>query len=223
MRLPILGGALRGNWWLPMSGGKLLRIFGGTYEPEQTALFRAHLKPGDTLLDVGAHVGYYTLLSAVLVGEKGRVFAFEPNPRNHSFLQRHMALNGCDNVHIEQAAVSDANGVARFEFGTGTGTGHLADNGTVEVRTVRLDDFCTARSIAPDAIKIDVEGAELAVLNGAEATIVAHHPVIFLSTHGPQVHRACIDWLRARGYTLRPIIGTDLDTATEVLCTHAGA
>ena len=223
MRLPVLGGTLRGKWWLPQSGGKVLRILGGTYEPEQTRAFGEHLHAGGTLLDVGAHVGYYTLLSAVLVGPRGRVVAFEPNPRNCGYLRRHVRMNGCANVQVEEAAGSAANGTARFVFGSGTGTGHLAEGGTVEVQTVRLDDYCASRGIVPTAIKVDVEGAELDVLRGGEETIVAHHPVIFLSTHGASIHRACLAWLRERGYALRPIIGTDLDAATEVLGTPAGA
>lgn len=223
MRLPILAGTLRGTWWLPGSGGKLLRIFGGTYEPEQTRLFEQQLRPGATLLDVGAHVGYYTLLAARLVGSGGSVYAFEPNPRNCAFLRRHVAANGCDHVRVEEAAAANVNGVAGFDFGTGSGTGHLAAGGAVEVRTVRLDDFCRDHDIAPDAIKIDVEGAELDVLHGAEQTIVAHRSTIFLSTHGAAVHAHCLGWLRERGYSLQPITDTDLDTATEVLCTQSGA
>lgn len=227
MKLPVLAGALRGSWWLPQSGGKLLRIFAGTYEPEQTRLFREYVKPGATLLDVGAHVGYYTLLAAALVGRSGRVVAFEPNPRNYAFLRRHVAVNGCHHVEVEDAAVSDENGVAAFEFGTGTGTGRLTGrsvtaDGAVEVRTVRLDDFCAARSVAPDAIKIDVEGAELNVLRGAERTIAAHSPVIFLSTHGAAIHGQCLGWLRERDYAVRAILGDDVNVTSEVLCTYAG-
>ncbi|CAN5599860.1 hypothetical protein BH23GEM10_BH23GEM10_17630 [soil metagenome] len=223
MKLPILAGTLRGTWWLPASGGKVLRIFGGTYEPEQTRLFGDQLRAGATFLDVGAHVGYYTLLAARLVGSGGRVCAFEPNPRNCAFLRRHVAVNGCDNVRVEEAAAADVNGVAGFDFGTGSGTGHLAAGGAVEVRTLRLDDFCHDHAIVPDAIKIDVEGAELDVLHGAEQAIVTHRPTIFLSTHGATIHARCLDWLRERGYALRPITGTGLDTATEVLCTQPGA
>ncbi len=222
MRLPIVRGTLAGRWWLPASRGKILRILNGTYEREQTALFREHLRPGDTVLDVGAHVGYYTLLSSVLVGDRGAVWAFEPNPQNAGFLRRHVEINGRGNVRITQAAVSDTDGTARFDFGTGSGTGHLAEGGALEVRTVRLDDFARENGLRVAAVKIDVEGAELAVLAGGEETLRRDRPVIFLSTHGAEVHRLCLAWLRERGYTLRPILGTDLDAATEVLCTPAG-
>lgn len=219
MRLPILAGPLRGRWWLPQSRGKILRILGGSYEPDQTRLFQQRIPAGSTVFDVGAHVGYYTVLAAVLAGPRGRVFAFEPNPANHSFLQRHVALNRLGNVTIENAAVSDRNGTAAFAFGTGSGTGRLDSGGTLNVRTLRLDDFCSERGVHPQFLKIDVEGAELDVLRGAAATIAANHPVIFLSTHGPQVHADCLAWLRERQYALEPVSGEDLTSASEVLCT----
>lgn len=221
LRLPIIAGPLRGRWWLPESRGKILRILLGTYEPEQTGLFREWVRPGDTVLDVGAHVGYYSLLASMLAGDGGQVWAFEPNPQNHRFLLEHARVNGRGNVRVEQAAVSDANGSARFDFGTGSGTGHLAEGGALEVRTVRLDDFCRERNLRPSAIKIDVEGAEGAVLEGARETIAAARPVVFLSTHGPEVHRRCVEWLRGAGYVLTPIVGADLETSTEVLALPA--
>ena len=204
---------------MPASRGKVLRILGGTYEREQTRLFERLVRPGDTVLDVGAHVGYYTLLASVLVGDSGRVHAFEPNPRNAEFLRRHLLANRRRNVRVEQLAVSDRAGAARFDFGTGSGTGHLADGGALEVHTVRLDDYCAERGLAPSAIKIDVEGAETFVLDGARETLRRHRPVIFLSTHGTEVHRACLALLRGLGYRVEPILGGDVDAATEVLAT----
>jgi FkbM family methyltransferase len=219
LRLPILAGPLRGRWWLPQSRGKILRILGGTYEPRQTRLFREYVTAGATVFDVGAHVGYYTVLSAVLAGGNGRVFSFEPNPANHEFLRRHVALNRLDNVVIENVAVSDSNGTASFAFGTGSGTGRLSADGAIEVRTVRLDDYCDEHDVAPGVMKIDVEGAELDVLRGADRIIGAHHPIIFLSTHGEEVHAGCLEWLRERSYDLRSIDGETLESAREVLCT----
>lgn len=219
MRLPIIAGRLRGRWWLPGSRGKILRILNGTYEREQTRLFEQHVRPGATVLDVGAHVGYYTLLSAVLAGPSGRVHAFEPNPKNADFLRRHVRINRLDSVRVEQAAVSDREGTARFDFGTGSGTGHLADAGALEVRTLRLDDYCAQHALAPAAVKIDVEGAEMSVLQGARETLARHRPVIFLSTHGPEVHRASLAYLRELGYHVAPILGGDVEATTEVLAT----
>jgi FkbM family methyltransferase len=219
VRLPIIAGRLRGRWWLPASRGKILRILNGTYEREQTRLFERHVRPGATVLDVGAHVGYYTLLSAVLAGPSGRVHSFEPNPQNADFLRRHVRINRLDSVRVEQAAVSDREGTARFDFGTGSGTGHLADAGALEVRTLRLDDYCAQHALAPAALKIDVEGAEMSVLQGARDMLARHRPVIFLSTHGPEVHRASLALLRELGYRVAPILGGDVEATTEVLAT----
>lgn len=219
MRLPIIAGALRGRWWLPASRGKVLRILNGTYEREQTRLFQQHIRPGATVLDVGAHVGYYTVLAAVLAAESGRVHAFEPNPRNADFLRRHVRINALANVRVEQAGVSDRAGTARFGFGTGSGTGHLAEGGAIEVRTIRLDDHCAEHGLAPTAVKIDVEGAEVSVLAGARETLERHRPVIFLSTHGPDVHAASLAFLRGLGYRVSPILGGDVETTAEVLGT----
>lgn len=216
-RLPIFAGPLRGRWWLAESRGKILRILNGTYEPEQTALFREHVRPGGTVLDVGAHVGYYTLLASTLVGDEGAVWSFEPDAENGGFLRRHVEINRLANVRVEPAAVSDRTGTASFAAGTGSGTGHLEEGGDVEVRTVRLDEFCPANDIAPTAVKIDVEGAEADVLRGARETLARHRPVVFLSTHGDDAHRASLAVLRELGYSVRPILGDDVETTAEVL------
>ena len=217
LRLPIMGRPLRGYWWLPSSRGKVLRVLRGTYEPEQTAHFVRWIRPGATVIDIGAHVGYYTLLASMLAGKTGSVWAFEPEPTNAAFLRQHMYLNHCSNVHVEEVAVSNSSGRARFVCGKGSGTGHLDGSGDMEVRTVRLADFCSARGIRPSALKIDVEGAETEVLEGARELIRSSRPVIFLSTHGPALHRQCLSWLRDDGYSLHPILGGDIDGATEIL------
>jgi FkbM family methyltransferase len=151
------------------------------------------------------------------------VHAFEPDPRNAEFLRHHLRVNGARNVTVQQAAVSDRAGTARFEFGTGSGTGHLGEAGSLEVHTIRLDDYCAEHGLAPTAIKIDVEGAEMSVLFGARDTLIRHRPVIFLSTHGTEVHAASLAFLRGLGYALRPILGGDVQSTTEVLATPGEA
>jgi hypothetical protein len=93
----------------------------------------------------------------------------------------------------------------------------------MEVRTVRLADFCEARGIKPNALKIDVEGAEIDVLEGARDVITTTRPVIFLSTHGPALHRQCMAWLRELGYTLKPILGGSVENTAEILALPDGA
>ena len=219
--LPILRGSLRGRLWLPASRGKVLRILLGTYEAEQTALFFDTVRPGWTVLDVGAHAGYYALLASDRVGPQGRVAAFEAHPRNAAFLREHVRLNRLANVQVVEAAVARAPGRARFGGGTGTGTGRLDPRGDFEVEAVSLDAFCAGPDKGPDAVKLDVEGAELDVLEGSRQVLRGARPALFLSTHGPEVHRKCLDFLRPFGYAFRPMAGQDLETATEVLCLPA--
>lgn len=233
LAIPILRGRLRGTRWLPASGGKLLRVMMGTYEKEQAALFESLIHPGDVVFDVGAHVGYYTLLAVALAGRRGRVFAFEPEPANFTFLKKHVTLNGHANITVVNAAVGDRRGDVLFEYGTGSGTGHVASGDAAEpspslgartphepllVAMLTLDGFARENATQCQAIKIDVEGAELAVLKGAQTLLRDAKPIIFLSTHGAELHRDCLEFLRAFGYTFEPIVGSDVDNTTEVLC-----
>lgn len=219
--LPVMRGGLGGMKWSVRSGGKLLRVLLGTYEREQTLAFERLVKPGSVMFDVGAHVGYYTLLSSKLVGAQGKVVAFEAMPRNARFLRHHVSRNHCSNVEVIEGAVSDGPGVVRFARGTGTGTGRIAESGELEVRTMSLDDVAKERGLAPSFIKIDVEGAEERVLDGAARVLKEARPTIFLSTHGAEIHDRCCKRLSALGYSLTPMFGSTLELATEVLAQPA--
>jgi FkbM family methyltransferase len=219
--VPLVVGPLRGNWWQLASGGKIARLLMGTYEPEQSGLFHRHIRPGEQVLDIGAAAGYYTLLSAKLVGTSGRVVSFEPDPNNLQFLRSHVSQNRLEQVTVLPIALADETGTARFGGGTGTGTGRLCENGVDQVAVRRLDDVAEEMNLQPHHMKLDVEGAEMAVLRGGERTIQAHRPTIFLSTHEgvvPGIHRHCCELLIEWGYSLAPITGNSLDDASELLC-----
>ncbi len=221
VRLPILAGQLRGRYWLPASRGKLLRIYLGSYEREQTARFIRHIDPGGVVFDIGASAGYYTLLSSLLVGPQGRVIALEPAPSNATYLRHHVRLNRLANTTVYQAAVGATTGTAQFSPGQGTGTGRLAPHGSITVRTYRLDEVVDRQACKPTHLKIDVEGAELQVLQGATNTLRRYRPMIFLSTHGPGLHKSCCQVLKAWGYTLEPMVGHQLDRSPQILCRAA--
>ena len=219
--VPFVVGPLRGNWWQLASGGKITRLLLGTYEPEQSGLFGQHIRPGDQVLDIGAAVGYYTLLSAKLVGASGRVVSFEPDSTNLQFLRSHVEQNRLEQVTILPIALADETGTARFGGGTGTGTGRLCENGVDQVAVRRLDDVAAEMDLRPQHLKIDVEGAEMAVLRGGRQLIEQHKPTIFLSTHEgivSGIHRHCCELLIEWGYRLAPITGESLDEASELLC-----
>ena len=127
--------------------------------------------------DVGANVGYYTLLLARGVGPKGRVIAFEPNPFNLTYLKEHLRLNKIGNVEIVEAAVSDREGVAFF---SGEGAmGKLSQTGA-PTKIVQLDNYPK-----PDFIKMDIEGEETAALRGSAKILAERHAVWFIAVHGP--------------------------------------
>lgn len=216
LRAPIVAGRLRGRWWCPAGGGKVWRVLGGSYETGQTARFVRHVAPGDVVLDLGAHVGYYTLLAAALAGPAGRVFAFEPDPRNARYLRHHVRINRCRNVEVVEQAVCDHTGEVRFGPGTGSGTGRIAEGGPVSVPSVRLDDFCADRAVTPNVLKIDVEGAERRVLQGAITTLRSARPLIFLSTHGAEQADACRSLLSRHGYRMNAI--DDAPAPEDHLC-----
>lgn len=215
--LPILKGKLRGKKWLLGSGGKLLRVLLHSYEPEQTAQFERLISRGDVVFDLGAHVGYYTILASVLVGAEGQVFAFEPHPQNTFYLQRHAQLNRCDNVTVVQAAVGDRSATVCFKP-AGSGTGHLSAKGKLRVEMVSLDEFVAERQVTPGYLKIDTEGAEVQVLQGAGRVLRQARPVIFLSTHGRELHEECCRLLAAYDYRTELMVGNDVETGAELLC-----
>ena len=220
LAIPIPQGRMRGMFWAPASGGKILRVLLGSYEREQTELFAKLVGPGSTVLDIGAHVGYYTLLAARLMRGQGKVVAFEPDPKNAAFLRRHVSANRAAKtiVDVQQAAVGATSGSVRFSTGTGSGTGHVSADGPMEVRMIKLDDFVSAQGLKPTHVKIDVEGAELDVLQGGRETLRRHRPVLFLSTHGTEPHAACCRLLAELDYKLEPILGGDVQSTSELLC-----
>ncbi len=148
----------------------------GAWDPGCTAFLGRHVKPGMTVLDVGAHVGYHTCHAGRLAGPTGLVLAFEPEPRNYELLLANVWRNGLGNVVCFPWAVSDATGFARlYLHSTNTGDHRLADDGdrsSMLVRTVRLDDSLVVRPPV-DLVKIDVQGGERAATAGMAALLEA--------------------------------------------------
>ncbi len=169
-------------------------------------MFRSQLREGQVIYDVGAHMGYYTIIGSLAVGPSGRVIAFEPLPFNLKQLRRHIHLNGCQNVTVVDKCVGERSGRARFSPGTGTGTGCLAPDGTLEVDVISLDDAVSNGALPPpDVMKIDVEGAELSVLKGAAKVIARSRPTILLSLHSEELQKECSNLLAAWGYQVEPV------------------
>lgn len=218
----VLQGPLRGKRWIVGAGTHGCWL--GSYEFDKQRAFAQRVRSGDTIYDIGANVGFYTLLAATLGGASGRVVAFEPAPRNLQYLKRHLRLNRVTNVTVVEAAVADQKGTASFDEGPVHSEGRLADCGRLRVDVVTVDDLVNGEKLpAPDCLKIDVEGAEFRVLQGAAQTLAARHPIVFLATHGSEVHRACCELLAQAGYTLGALAGSGAADSDEILAEYKGA
>lgn len=160
-----------------MMVGQAIRRSGG-WEPAETALVQALVTPGETVADIGAHIGYYTVLLSGLTGPAGQVIAFEPEPRNFELLKANCILNGCGNVVLEARAVGDRSGKASLYLATDNLGDHRLHPGTgrpsCQVTVVRFDEYWRAGRL--HFIKLDAQGSEPAILNGAVQTIKANAP-----------------------------------------------
>jgi len=164
----------------------------GTWDDEVWSMVAGHLKPGATLIDIGAHIGTFSIPGAKAVGTTGRVVAVEPNPMTVARLNANIAASGWKNILVEPVACGDTNGTLPLYIGSQVNSGtsslakanavdHGAKGGSVDVPIERLDDIVKrARLTRIDAIKIDVEGAETGVIKGGEMSIRTFHPVIVL-------------------------------------------
>lgn len=161
----------------------------GTYEPELRALMRRYLALGGVAVDIGANVGWHTLLMARLVGPNGRVLAVEANPSVRERLSGHLQANHLSSVTIVPSALGDQPGRLRFLAppvdSLGAGDGHVAgekdkdSQHIVETEVTTLDSLAEQERLQRlDFVKIDVEGFEWPVLQGASATFAKFRPVV---------------------------------------------
>ena len=154
-------------------------------EPQVTAVFQDLLHPGDAVLDIGANYGYFTLLAASLVGPAGHVYAFEPNPSVASRLLENVGLNNFTNVRLHCVAVSNVPGTVEFHVAaqhSGLSSLRPLDGETattISVHAAAIDSFADEMSHVR-LVKIDVEGAELLVLEGMKELLRYDHPYVTL-------------------------------------------
>lgn len=180
------------------------------YEAHVTGFMRALLLPGMVVVDIGANIGYYSLLAASHIGDTGKVMAFEPGAENTALLTRSAQANGFDNVVVYPYAVSDANETVGFTMDDSNGQikpGNPAD-WACQVQTVILDTFLAAEPRI-DLIKMDIEGAEGRALRGMQQLIRRHQPIIFteftptaLPTTSAIAPEDYLNLLREPGYEL---------------------
>lgn len=216
---PILTGRLRGKKWIIGSSRKACWL--GIYESHFQDLLRAQLKSSMVFYDIGANVGFYSLLASGIL-QSGTIYSFEPVPRNVDYLRRHVRLNHAGNVHVMDIAVSNYDGQATFQDSVDHASGHLGP-GELQVNTRSMDSLLASQEIlTPDCMKIDVEGEELKVLLGARTCLTLRKPTILLATHSEQLHTECRNLLESLGYTLTAIKTLDEGRA-DLLATPKGS
>lgn len=165
----------------------------GTNELAVQEAIRDALSPGDVFYDIGANVGFFGLIAARLVGERGAVYAFEPVPEVASEARANATRNGLSVVTVIQAAASDRAGTAGLSVTRHPGGATLSEAdagpdavGTLEVRTVRIDDLVAAGELRPpNAVKIDVEGVEAQVVDGMRETLSSYRPAVVCELDAP--------------------------------------
>ena len=164
----------------------------GERELEHKEMLERVLRPGMTVLDIGANIGYYALMELGMIGSAGTLIAVEPSPSNVELLKRNLALNGHQNTEVRQAAISDQSGVKQFFLSemsnlntfhnTGSGNLHLSGK-TIDVRIATIPEIMAGRK--PDLIRMDVEGHEVEVFRGLIPAIERGEmaPMVIFETH----------------------------------------
>jgi FkbM family methyltransferase len=207
------------------------RYYEDYYEAANYSFLQKQLKPGMQVMDIGAHIGLFSVYTSQLVGTTGKIICFEPTPGTFAILKRTLKLNHCDNVLPIQAAVADKEGKATFYVGNtaGCNSNSLVENKSKEelsaydVQLVTIDSIVAQYSFKPELIKIDAEGAELDVLKGGLKTFRELKPVLILGLHPSFIKQkgdsleAIWDLLKSQQYE---ITLEDKTLTKESFCSH---
>jgi FkbM family methyltransferase len=194
--MKIRRGPAKGLKWI--AGSSEHGCWLGTYELPKQNLLERLVRPGMTVYDIGAQAGFYTLCLSRIVGETGRVFAFEPLADNVRNLLEHVRMNGLRNVRIVQAAVAGCSGLRGFTTDQNAFENALAggDSGLL-VPTVSLDLLSLP---PPNLIKMDIEGGESEALRGSRRILRENRPVVLVALHSREHARFCGGFLKSLGY-----------------------
>lgn len=160
------------------------------YEAFETSFFQSELQPGQVIIDIGANIGYYTLIFARQVGAEGHIYAFEPEPENFALLQKNVALNNYHNLTLINKAVADQAGTLNLYLSPTNKGDHRAydshDNRTcIAIEAVRLDDYLETFNRPIDYIKMDIQGAEYTALLGMLKLLQRNERVCLITEFWP--------------------------------------
>jgi FkbM family methyltransferase len=180
----------------------------GIGEPQVQKALLDHLRSGMTVYDIGANIGFFSLMAARIVGPHGNVISFEADPEIASRLRENLARNQFTHAQVEQKAVWSESSAVTFErvdpnTSPDRGLGHVTTSGTtpdsIIVEAVSLDQY-TASHPPPDFLKCDVEGAEVAVFQGAAKLLSSKRPILLVEMHSPENHRTLLEKFAGYGY-----------------------
>ncbi len=191
--------------WLQLNPRTRHSYFEGS--GEQTVV-QQYLRPGMIFYDIGANIGFFSLLAGRIVGKDGRVIAFEPDPELGARLRVNVRRNDLQVISVEEKAVWFESGTVSFEradpaTSPDRGLGHIVARGgddTIQINTASLDDFVLAAP-APDFLKCDVEGAEVEVFRGAGRLLTEKRPIILCEMHSDENRRTLLEEFARLGYT----------------------
>jgi FkbM family methyltransferase len=211
----IKSGPLKGKKWIITSGGSFIR---GDQEAYKTEAFLKNFKPGSIFFDIGAHIGYYSAIGAMLNNGKGHVYSFEPRPMNAGFFRKHMKRNNFRDVTLFEAAVGEKDGEVKFDTDHGSATGRVSNDGDLSVKQVSIDRMVREGELpSPDFIKIDVEGGEIEVLKGLNEVVNRYRPKMIIATHNPECYRFTVDFLNHNNYSFEVLNPDSIKGDTEII------
>jgi len=196
------------------------RFLLGTFEPALQKALASYLQPGMVFYDVGANVGFLSILAARLVGKDGQVHCFEPLPANAEQIRHNADLNQFHQVVVYQVALAQTDSIASFRVSERPTFGSLSDSpmsvdkqiGTIDVSVRSLDSlFKEGQLRGPNLIKVDVEGSEIDFLAGAQAVIGRFRPVLAIELHG--TNQGVASWLKRLGYSVDIVGGGPIEEA----------
>lgn len=185
----------------------------GTYELELQQAIHDWVSPGMVAYDVGANIGYISIMLAQQVGKDGKVFSFEALPENQERFELNRQTCGFgERVHLVRAAVVDQPGLVKFHIGPSGGMGKAAGSAgrqeyayseSIDVQAISLDDFVYQEGNPPPRIvKMDIEGGEVMALPGMRRVLEEARPVVMLELHGPQAAQAAWKTLTEAGFRI---------------------
>jgi FkbM family methyltransferase len=210
---------------LRFDAGADLRFLSGEYERPVQDRIASLVRSGDVCYDIGANLGFFSVLLARLAGPTGSVYAFEPVPQNVALIERNARLNQMATVKVQNVAVSNKDGSSELLLARHVGGAVLEEAGTppdlagrLTVRTATLDKLVEDKEVPPPTfVKIDVEGAELAVLRGMQRVLRESRPTVVLELDDAteqgceQKVKDCQALLIELGYSIEPIPGAYAD------------